>query len=116
MILVDTSIWIDIFRDHKGSLAQTFRDLIQDNIYALTRFTQLELLQGSKNKGEWRRLQRYLSTQFYLEASQDTWVEAARIYFELRRIGKTAHSPIDCCIAQVAIENEVVLLHRDHDF
>ena len=80
------------------------------------RFTQLELLQGSKNESEWRKLHRYLSTQYYLEASQETWIEAARIYFELRRIGRTIYSPIDCCIAQIAIENDVVLLHRDHDF
>jgi predicted nucleic acid-binding protein len=26
------------------------------------------------------------------------------------------NSPIDCCIAQLAIENGVLLLHRDHDF
>ena len=101
MILVDTSIWIDIFRDRQGTLAQTFRDRIRDTIYGLTRFTQLELLQGSNNEGEWKKLHRYLSTQFYLEASQDTWVEAARIYFELRRIGRTGNSPIDCCIASV---------------
>ena len=116
MILVDTSIWIDIFRDRQGTLAQTFRDRIRDSIYGLTRFTQLELIQGSNDEGEWKKLHRYLSTQFYLEASHDTWVEAARIYFELRRIGRTVNSPIDCCIAEVAIENEVVLLHRDHDF
>ena len=77
MILVDSSVWIDIFRDRTDNLAQTFRDLIRDDIYALTRFTQLELLPGSKDEGEWRRLHRYLSTQFYLEASQETWVEAA---------------------------------------
>jgi len=31
-------------------------------------------------------------------------------------LGKTVNSPIDCCIDQLAIENRVVLLHRDQDF
>jgi predicted nucleic acid-binding protein len=56
------------------------------------------------------------STQYYLEASQDTWAEAARIYFELRRKGVTINSPVDCCIAQIALENGAFLLHRDKDF
>nr|MBC8246715.1 PIN domain-containing protein [Deltaproteobacteria bacterium] len=58
----------------------------------------------------------YLSTQYYLEASENTWPEAARIYFELRRRGVTVNSPIDCCIAQIALEYGALLLHRDNDF
>ena len=42
--------------------------------------------------------------------------EAARIDFELRRRGKTVRSPIDCCIAQIALDHDVLLLHRDRDF
>ncbi len=80
------------------------------------RFTQLELLQGSKDEMEWKRLDDYLSTQFYLETTEKTWRETARIYFELRRKRITLSSPMDCCIAQIAIESKVLLLHRDEDF
>jgi predicted nucleic acid-binding protein len=58
----------------------------------------------------------YLSTQYYLETDDNTWQEAARIYFELRRKGVTINSPIDCCIAQIAMEHGAILLHRDKDF
>ena len=58
----------------------------------------------------------YLSTQYYLEASDNTWREAARIYFELRRSGVTLNSPVDCCIAQIAMEHDALLLHVDKDF
>jgi predicted nucleic acid-binding protein len=44
------------------------------------------------------------------------WSDAARIFFDLRRRGRTVRSSIDCCIAQIAIENDVLLLHRDRDF
>jgi predicted nucleic acid-binding protein len=33
-----------------------------------------------------------------------------------RQRGKTVRSPIDCCIAQVAIDHDTLLLHRDRDF
>ncbi len=116
MILVDTSVWVEVLRDRTGTIARAFRRRIQGEIYALSRFTQLELLQGAKNETEWSGLEEYLATQYYLEATDQTWAAAARIYFELRRLGKTVNSPIDCCIAQLAIENRVVLLHRDQDF
>ena len=116
MILVDTSVWIEIFRDKTGHVAKAFKEIIGAQNYALSRFHQLELLQGARNEKEWELLDDYLATQYYLEASDITWQQAARIFFELRRKGVTINSPIDCCIAQIALEWDAVLLHRDKDF
>lgn len=116
MILVDTSVWISIFRDKTGEFAKAFRDRIGGKTYVLSRFNQLELLQGAKNESEWLALDDYLSTQLYLETTGATWRDAAIIFYDLRRKGLTISSPIDCCIAQLAIENGMLLLHRDHDF
>lgn len=82
----------------------------------LSRFSQLELLQGCRDEKEWKLLKSYLDTQEYLELSPGSWEDAARIYFDLRRQGLTVRSPIDCCIAQVAMDHEAMLLHRDRDF
>jgi len=116
MIIVDTSVWVEVLRDRTGEVVQLFRQKVSGEVYLLTRFTQLELLQGARDEYEWQRLEDYLSTQLYAEATAETWSEAARIYYELRRTGITINSPIDCCIAQIAIENHALLLHRDHDF
>ena len=116
MILVDTSVWIEVLRDKKGKIVRAFRERIAADVCVFCRFTQLELLQGSKDEMEWEQLDDYLSTQYYLEAIDKTWKEAARIFFELRRKGITLSSPVDCCIAQIAIESTVLLLHKDEDF
>jgi predicted nucleic acid-binding protein len=116
MILVDTSVWIEIFRDKIGNVVKAFQKVIGAENYAISRFQQLELLQGAGDENEWGLLENYLSTQYYLEASQDTWAGAARIYFELRRKDVAINSPVDCCIAQIALENGAFLLHRDKDF
>lgn len=116
MILVDTSVWIDVLRDQRGTLVASFRRRTASEVCVFCRFTQLELLQGAKNDREWNRLDEYLSTQYYIEPSEKTWREAARIYYELRRGGVTLNSPVDCCIAQIAIEFGALLLHRDEDF
>jgi hypothetical protein len=116
MILVDTSVWVALLRDKKGILVQLFRKRVAAEISVLCRFTQMELLQGARDEKEWGRLDEYLSSQYYLECSEGTWKEAARIFFELRRRGITVGSPIDCCIAQIAVESGALLLHRDVDF
>jgi len=72
MILVDTSVWIDIFRDKAGRVVKAFKEKIGSENCALSRFNQLELLQGAKDEKEWGLLSDYLSTQYYLEAGEDT--------------------------------------------
>jgi predicted nucleic acid-binding protein len=116
MILVDTSVWIEIFKDRTGHVATAFQERIGSEDSVLTRFNQLELLQGAADQKEWELLEDYLSTQYYLEATKYTWPAAARIYFELRRRGVTINSPVDCCIAQIALEYGAILLHMDKDF
>mgnify|MGYP001547383562 FL=1 len=116
MILIDTSVWVEVLRDKTGRIVNVFRQRVGDEIIAFSRFTQLELLQGAKNEQEWQQLDTYLSTQYYFETTDDTCRDAARIYFDLRKGGITINSPIDCCIAQLAIETQVLLLHRDKDF
>ncbi|MCC5654235.1 PIN domain nuclease [Nostoc sp. XA013] len=116
MLLIDTSVWIVVFRNRNGQVRQQLETLIASREVLLTRFTQLELLQGSLNEQEWTLLSTYLETQNYIEPSIDSWQAAARIYYDLRRQGLTVRSPIDCCIAQTALENNLLLIHNDRDF
>lgn len=116
MVLIDSSVWIVLFRDKTGNEKQKLSSYIRNQDVVLTRFNQLELLQGCKDEHVWSLLNEYLQSQEYLETKESTWTGAARIYFELRRAGKTVRSPIDCCIAQLSLENDVPLLHRDSDF
>ena len=116
MLLIDTSVWISVFRDRTGQVRQKLESLIDHREVLLTRFTQLELLQGSLNEKEWTLLSTYLETQDYVELVGDSWQAAARIYYDLRRQGLTVRSPIDCCIAQAALEHNLLLIHNDRDF
>lgn len=116
MLLIDTSVWISVFRDRTGQVRQKLETLINDRDVFLTRFTQLELLQGSLNEKEWTLLSTYLETQDYVELTNASWQSAARIFYDLRRQGLTVRNPIDCCIAQAALEKNLLLIHNDRDF
>jgi predicted nucleic acid-binding protein len=115
-MLVDTSILIPIFRDKSGSRRDRFRRFLRGRDFSISRFTQLELLQGCRSEEQWETFNDYLEVQNYLEMSPETWSDAARIYFELKRKGLTVRSILDCCIAQIAIDRRVPLVHNDNDF
>ncbi|WP_373480812.1 PIN domain nuclease [Geminocystis sp.] len=116
MYLIDTSVWINIFRDKTGIKRKQLQNLIKDNPFFLSRFTQMELLQGAKNEREWQLLETYLHDQDYLIENDLIFVNSARIFYDLRRKGLTVRSSIDCCIAALALTYDVILLHNDKDF
>ncbi|BAC90840.1 type II toxin-antitoxin system VapC family toxin [Gloeobacter violaceus] len=116
MFLVDTSVWVSILRDRTGMARECFERVVGDEPVFLSRFTQMELLQGCRDQREWVLLQTHLQEQDYAELSEYAWTQAARIYYDLRRRGLTVRSSIDCCIAQLAIERRLALVHSDRDF
>ncbi len=116
MFLIDTSVWIGVLRDKTGVVRQSLEAIIKDESIFLNRFTQMELLQGCRDEREWTLLETYLQEQDYIESTPNTWVAAARIYYDLQRQGLTVRSSIDCCIAQLAIEHQLILVHNDRDF
>jgi predicted nucleic acid-binding protein len=116
MILIDTSVLVPLLREEGTGRRERFRDFMKGAEFVLTRFTQTELMQGCASEPQWQQLQYYLDRQDYIEIEPAGWVDAARIVFDLRKAGLTVRSIFDCCIAQVAIDNRLTLVHNDKDF
>ena len=76
----------------------------------------LELMAGARRDSV-GSLQRLLVAQHVegLTPRLD-WLDAARIYRELRWRGETLRSQVDVLIAAVAIRLDLPVLHRDRDF
>ena len=53
MVIVDTSVWVEVFRDASGSRREALLEAPGDEEAALTRFHQLEMLQGCRDEKEW---------------------------------------------------------------
>ena len=117
--LVDTSVWIDFFRQRKNSgVDEFYRVLDQGQQYGITELIYQEVIQGALNEKDFTSLADYLAAQtfFYPKYHPETYTQAAQIYFACRRKGITIRSTIDCLIAQAAIEHDLILLHNDKDF
>lgn len=67
MFLIDTSVWISVFRDRTGTVRRSLEAIINDQPIFLSRFTQTELLQGCRDDREWTLLETYLQDQDYIE-------------------------------------------------
>lgn len=116
MILVDTSVWIDFFRDVDSWQAARLETAIGNDDVAICGPILMEIRQGIASDKEVREVERLLSPLVYLPTLRKTYCRAADIYREARAKGKTIRNTIDCVIAACAIENRARLLHRDKDF
>jgi len=119
MYLVDTSVWIGLFRQTETAAVHCFHKILERDIpFGVSSVIFQELLQGAKNESDYQRLYDYVGSQcFYHPKDEiDSYANAARIYFDCRRKGVTIRSTVDCLIAQVAMEHNLILLHDDVDF
>ncbi|RLC18930.1 MAG: VapC toxin family PIN domain ribonuclease [Deltaproteobacteria bacterium] len=119
MILVDTSVLIDFFKGIQNDPSLSLKEIIRQQIpFGIASVVYQELLQGAKNKKEYKILDEYLSCQrfFHPLDSVGSYGKAAWIYLSCRKHGITVRSSIDCLIAQIAIEHDLLLLHNDKDF
>lgn len=119
MYLVDSSVWIDFLRNKQNSTVQKFTEILDTKMpYGITHLIYQELLQGAATSKDFKQLVEYLGTQRFFEPKNNiaSYAAAAQIYFDCRRAGITIRSTIDCLIAQIAIEHNLVLLHNDKDF
>ena len=119
MILVDTSVLIDLFKGNDNDAVCDFREVILQQVpFGITSVIYQEILQGARTRKEYTLLNEYLSTQrfFHPKDAVASYAGAANIYFSCRRKGVTIRSTIDCLIAQITLEHRFFLLHNDKDF
>ena len=119
MILVDTSVLVPFLRGRDTEATRLLARALADDVEIfLSPVVVQEILQGARDDREWRTLDAYLSSQALVHPADVLAVhrQAARIYYDCRRRGFTVRSTIDCFIAQLALDHDLVLLHDDRDY
>jgi hypothetical protein len=118
VIVVDTSVWIDVLNDTPAPQAQRCVQLIESGQpIALTDVILTEVLQGLRSDREAARVERHLRAFPILRLGDlDDFVLAARLYRAARRAGVTIRKTLDCLIAAPCVRTGAPLLHADQDF
>ncbi|CAN5772940.1 type II toxin-antitoxin system toxin ribonuclease VapC11 [soil metagenome] len=115
MVLVDTSVWIEVFR--RGSRA-TLDSLVDfDDVVTCLPVIQ-EVLQGFDDERAFAVARESLHALPIVESPMPAAIfdDAADLYRRARRGGVTVRSSVDCLIAACAIRHRLEVLHVDRDF
>ena len=117
MILVDTTVWIDFFRNNLTPQVERLEYALKNSEdICICGVILTEILQGIRADRQYAKKKSYLKNLIFLPMQYSTFVKSAEIFRYLRKQGVTIRKPIDCMIAAVSVENHVPLLHSDRDF
>ena len=115
MILVDTSAWVEFFRD-TGSPTCTRVDELLDGEVATCDPIRMEVLAGARDESHLNDLRRLLARASVVDLVPGDYEDAAALYRACRRRGETVRKLIDCLISAVAIRAGVPVLQADNDY
>src|SRR5204863_260676 len=115
LILVDSSVWIDFFRDADTWQVRALREaMLKDRVLALTDRILQEVLQGFDSDTEWQAAANALGQiPCFDTGGSDLALHAARNFRYLRRAGATVRKPADVLIATFCVREKFELLHDD---
>lgn len=115
MVLVDTSVWIEVFRRPSRLTLASVAEI--EEVVTCLPVVQ-EVLQGFRDERAFA-VARDAMLAFPMVESPLRWEvfdEAIRLYRDARRAGCTVRSSVDCLIAACALRHGLTVAHHDRDF
>ena len=118
MILVDTSVWIEYFRESNSSHAQELQRLIaEEEDLALADLIVMEVLQGITDDTAHEEIKDSLfAFPIHSAGGIENCMKSAALFRQCRKGGLTIRKSIDCLLATLALEQNLEIFHLDRDF
>lgn len=117
MILVDTSVWVDFFRNEPTPQAEWLDKNLGLESFVVGDLILAEVLRGFSDDRGFEEARRVLGRLVQVEiAGTDVAIAAARNFRLLRKLGVTVRGTVDVLIATRCIADGLRLLHNDRDF
>ena len=115
MILVDSSAWIELFRDSRRSEPTAPFDL--EEVVTCLPVIQ-EVLQGFDDQAAYRVAREAMFALPVVESplTEGVFELAVDLFRSARRAGFTVRSGVDCLIGACALRNSLPVMHHDRDF
>ena len=115
VVLVDTSVWIEVFR--KPGRVRLEDHVVFEDVVTCLPVIQ-EVLQGFTRESDYRvaRDAMWSLPIVELPLGKPVVEEAIDLYRRARRAGLTVRSGVDCLIAACALRHDLAVLHADRDF
>ena len=115
MTLVDTSVWIEVFRRGRALDLESAVDF--DEVVTCLPVVQ-EVLQGFREERAYRLARESMLALPMVDSPLplERHLAAADLYRLCRRRGVSVRSSIDCLVAASALQHDLEVLHRDRDY
>jgi predicted nucleic acid-binding protein len=115
VVLVDTSVWIAVFRQGSHLALEEIVDF--DDVVTCLPVVQ-EVLQGFQDPRAFNRAREAMYALPIVDSPlpQEAFDQAVDLYRATRRAGLTVRSGVDCLIAASAIRHHLEVLHDDRDY
>jgi len=113
-IIVDTSIWIEYFRNNQKYVSFIEDNLNLENILISGPIIS-ELLHGVKSEKEYKLLSESITAVPYVECVYEDWIKIGETLYNLKKKGITV--PLtDVLISVIAIKHDASVLTLDKHF
>jgi predicted nucleic acid-binding protein len=117
VIVVDSSVWIDLLRDAASPQVAKLVEFLPSQPLIVGDLILCEVLRGARSEGEAVRIRERLGTLAMPSMVGRTVAERAAAHFRaLRAQGITLRNTIDLLIGTFCIAHGYRLLHNDRDF
>jgi predicted nucleic acid-binding protein len=117
MVIVDTTVWIDYFRDIVNDETSWLDRALGRDRLGLTDLILCEVLQGVRGEAAFTHVRdELMKLRVFTGGGSELAVTAAQNYRTLRQRGFTVRKTIDCWIATFCLLSGHKLLHSDRDF
>ena len=115
MILVDTTVWIEVFKKREPLDLEKMVDL--EEVATCLPIIQ-EVLQGFRDESAFRKARESMFNLAVIESPLEAGVfeEAVDLYRTARRNSITIRSSVDCLIAACALRHDFEVWHRNRDY
>lgn len=115
MLLVDTSVWVQVFARPARLNLLSVGDF--DEIVTCLPVVQ-EVLQGFRDETAFRKAREAMIALPIVESPirDEVILQAVDLYRSARRAGLTVRSSVDCLIAACALRHQLTVFHYDRDF
>jgi len=114
-VLVDTSVWIEYFRNPESGAAATLDGILNDHEICVPKIVLAELMQGAKSARELAVIDDFFNAFQVSDQSDETWMKAGRLAYDLKKKGKTIHL-LDCYLAVIAKEHSCAIFTLNRHF
>jgi predicted nucleic acid-binding protein len=100
-ILIDTSAWIEYFKDKSAGLSKRVDEILSKYEVYVPKVVIAELIQGSKSEREVSIIEDFVDAFNIIDQKEDTWIKAGKLSSNLKKKGKNVNLT-DCYIAVIA--------------